>query len=191
MKPKRILLYVILLVISFASSLLFVYGYGAFQHQRYWNGTIKKVAEVEISLIKGMSSILEKLDKSQLYNTDYDLLFGRLKGKIGVTIVLDGKERYSNLIKRRRINGKAIQLGLSDKQLDIKVYRYKPPTWAYNYKRWISSVNKWNTPRFDYITIPFLISFLTFYLFLYALIWRYRSNYLSKDVRDLLVRMGN
>ena len=189
MTGKRVILYGVLLVVSVIGSLLFTYIYGAFQHDRYWDGTISKVVDTEIGIIQGVASIVTVNNLTTIDNKHYKKMFDPLKGKVGVFVTFDGVIIYSNLSSKRVFDGDPISIE-NDNGLGFKIYRYSPPKWSFNYKRWITSINVWFTPRFDYITVPFLTALVINYLFLYALLWRYREKHMSRDVRQLLNKLG-
>ncbi len=82
MNKNRLWLYVCVSIISIFSSLLFTFLYGSFQHQRYWDGTIMRVQDVEANLVKGFFSLEEIgsiLDRNE---TKLEIVFEDLKEKI-------------------------------------------------------------------------------------------------------------
>jgi len=190
MKSRRVILYGVLLFISIIGSLLFTYVYGAFQHERYWNGTMRKVVNTEIMLIKGIASIITENDITNVDKDYYTKLFGSLNGKVGVTVALNDILIYSNIVKKWDIEGKPISVEKTSSSLVFNIYRYTPPTWGPKYIKWIKSIKDWFSPKYDYITVPFLTAVVINYLFLYAILWRYREKHMSKDVRQLLNKLG-
>ena len=189
MTSRRVTLYGILLFISIITSLLFTYVYGSFQHERYWEGTIRNVIDTEINLIKGIASIVTENDLTNIDNDYYKALFDSLTGKVGVSVVSNNELVYSNIVNNRAFDDEPISIE-NNTGLVFKLYRYASPAWGFNFKRWLTSIDKWFTPRFDYITVPFLFSLIINYLFLYALLWRYREKHMSMDVRQLLNKLG-
>lgn len=190
MTSRRVILYGLLLFISIIASLLFTYVYGSFQHERYWKGTISKVVDTEITLIKGIASIVTDNDLFYVDKKKYKSMFDSLTGKVGVTITLNDELIYSNISDDRFFDGKYVNIENNNGSLAFKIYRYTTPVWGSNFKSWIKRIDDWFTPRFDYITVPFLTALVMNYLFLYALLWRYREKHMSRDVRQLLNKLG-
>ena len=184
-------LYLAILTISVVLSLLATYLYGAFfQHDRYWHGTIKRVEDTQVKFVEGI--LAANGSESLLLNNRENLsdLFDVLKGKLAVTVLEDQAVVYTNILERRQLAKDTITITQPESGLSIRIDRYEPPSWSYNYLAWLKRLPEWFSPRFDYITIPFIGLLLIFYAFTSALLWRYRSAHLSRDVLQLLKRIG-
>jgi hypothetical protein len=163
------------------------YLYGAlFQHSRYWDGTIRRVQDIDFSLIE---ALLTHPRAAPLPERQEELapLFRALDGKMAFELVRGEKVVYSNRIPGRATPDAPSQIQLAD-GASLLVYRYAPPSWGSEFNAWLSSPAEWWSRKYDRITAPFTSFLLIYGVFLYALAWRYRARHLSEEVLTLLRR---
>lgn len=183
---RRTAFYSIIFVLSLLCALIGSYVYGkVFQHKRYWEGTIVRVQETNIKMIEGLLAF-ENADQFFLKNTkNLQALFGPLAGKISINVSRGESLIYSNHFDNYEVR-ETKEIIFLDSNLSVKISTYIPPRWNKNYLSWISQPKKWFTPRFDYITFPFVGLVLIFMATFAALAWGYRSAHLSFEVLKVL-----
>ncbi|MDP3025752.1 MAG: hypothetical protein Q8O10_09495 [candidate division Zixibacteria bacterium] len=178
----------LILLLAICFSIAIVYLYGAWTHNRYWNGTIAKVQDTEIGLIKGilridLNKIVSKQESEPLVE-----IFKPLEGKLIVEIFVDSQLVFSNRVRdfRAKEEQSLIELARFNSRILFKIGKYEPPTWNSNFGKWILSFNKWFTPRFDYITMPFIFFLLIFIFGFLALIMWYKARHEQCLLQDIL-----
>ena len=175
----------IFLIVSCAIATIFsaitTYTYGQFfQHNRYWNGTIKRVEETESKIATNLiqSIGLEKfvtVNRGNLEN-----IFYPLKNKLVVEIRKSDIVLFTNQRSDRSIQETISSLNESNLKLTIS--RYEPPTWRSTFFNWAKNPLKWFSSSSDFITAPFISFLLIYLLCIYTIGYRYRSKYLSHVV---------
>jgi len=180
MTPKKQFA-VFALSISITLALLFVYAYGAvFQHDRYWSGTLAKVQKTEASIIANLLRGRD-LGKALPDNvSELEQLFAPLDRKLIIEIDIIGELFFSNQEESWKKDGLLEEVKTQD--ATIKISSYVPPTWNSRFLRWLRNPTRWFEPSYDFITVPFILLFIIFLSFLYALGWRLRSLHLSENV---------
>lgn len=166
-----------------AGATTYLYG-GQFQHKRYWEGTIPRVEDTEIGLVRnlltrpGMPPLAESRE-------DLEQMFEVLEFKLGVELHRDGQVVFTNRVEDWGIRGTPETVDLSD-GAELRLYRYEPPSWNSTFLAWIKDPRKWLTRQQDRVTAPFVSFFLIYLVFLYALAWRHRARHLSDEVLAVL-----
>lgn len=184
-------LYSLVVLASIVLSLFFTYLYGQFfQHDRYWKGTMHRVQETQIALINGFLDLEGAARLLAENRNQLSKVFDTVRGKLAITVESNNNIIYSNRIDSFNPQGTPQIINLGEYGLSITIDRYEPPTWSKNYISWLSRPVEWFSPRFDYITAPFLGLAFIFSSFISAFIWRYRAAHLSKDVLGILNRIG-
>jgi len=186
---KKLSLWAFILIIATFLSILTIYAYGAlFSHERYWYGTIRNVNLSEIKLISGLLN--NEVDHAVL-NSNSQLLhkiFSPVLGKIYIRIKHDKREVFNNnkfnyLVENDLyIHNKNTAEGLIVYTFGV----YKPPSWNYQFLKWIKDIGNWFTYRHDFITIPFLFFFGIWSLALIAIVWRYKARLESDRLFHIL-----
>ena len=149
-----------------------------------------RVQETQIDLINGFLG-LEGADRLLAENRNrLSKVFDIVRGKLAITVKANNTIIYSNRIDYFTLQDAPQIINLRESGLSITIDRYEPPSWSKNYISWLSRPAEWLSPRFDYITAPFLGLVLIFSSFISAFIWRYRAAHLSKDVLSILNRIG-
>jgi len=179
MNKSKVILVIIVLGISAAMTFMTMYVFGKWQHNRYWNGTIARVNQIE-------SSVYDKLLKiniNEIYlNKDFNILrdvFEPLNGKLLIRLInYDGKIIFENLNKERQL-GTILRQSIVDigpDKLEIQIISYRPPPWRSEYFGWLTHFQKWFSIKYDRITIPFIFFFFIWSLSFVAVIWRYKAH---------------
>ena len=167
-------------------------------HDRYYS-TISKVETNQRYMIKGLSLVEGIGSNAEKNIKSFEGIFDVLRDLLPVKITQEGKEIYSNILsnddlklkKNRRYYWEGLKeepssFSLGDSSYTIEVDTYIPPKWSSEFLRWIKQPGKWFTPRFDFITIPFLMFAFLFYWILWARLWLYRSRYLSREIKEAI-----
>jgi hypothetical protein len=177
-RSKAILIFLVISV-SAVMTILTMYFYGAWQHERYWNGTIAKINEIESSVyVKLLSTDLNKIYSGR----DFDKLreiFRPLDGKLIIRINDSNGSTVFESSKARYELGPILQQTQFDSDLDmftVQIISYRPPSWNSQYVKWFSHYAEWLTVKYDFITTPSIFFFLIWCLFITALIWRYKAH---------------
>ena len=189
MNKAKLTLSILVLMISVFITLVTIYFYGAWQHDRYWNGTIGRVNQIE-------TEVYEKLLRTnivELYGErDFDRLgdiFAPLNGKLLIRLLDDrGRLVFSNLFGDRRL-GEQIrrsEFSLGSTKFIVEFVRYKPPDWNQVFFRWLVHPSEWSKIKYDRITMPFIFFFVIWLLFFVSIIWRYKAHLESDRLFSVL-----
>lgn len=174
------------LVVAMGST--YLYG-AAFQHDRYWNGTIKRVEDTQIALLQSILDdqvVLRRLFEKERNRA---ALLGSLKGKLAVSFYASGKSIGSNRVEAWQTrDNRNIRIERADMRVQIKTY--EPPSWHHQFMRWLRSPSQWGHPGYDHITAPFVAFFVFSILVGVALLWRSRAAHLERDVLADLNKLG-
>lgn len=162
------------------------YLYGSlFMHERYWLGTIERVNETQVNLLNNLLP-LSKIFKSKGKEHDLDKILEPLSGKIHIVANLDNEEIYSNLPNMHwKVKSKVSQITLPE-GIELIISTYEPPTWNYQYLKWIKNPNEWLTPSKDFITVPFAFFSVIYLLAFYVFAWRMKAYYLAEEVLEII-----
>ena len=179
MNKPTIILYILVFVISVFITLVTTYFYCAWQHNRYWDGTMERVNQIE-------SEVYEKLLRANIVEQYGERDFGRfgdvfasLNGKLLIRL-LDGSGKlvFSNLYGNRRL-GKRIrnsEFNVGSTKFMVEFVRYKPPDWNQVFFQWLIHPSEWSRIKYDKITMPFIFFFVIWLLFFVSIIWRYKAH---------------
>lgn len=189
-RQARTILYSVTILIALTISLAATYTYGAlFQHDRYWEGTIKRVQDTQIAMLEAtlddpvmLRQLIDNEDRVQ------DLL-NVLEGKIAITIYRSDQQVASNRINEWKIRNRERAL-IEPGDIRVRIAIYEPPTWNRQFTRWLYAPSRWLLPGYDHITAPFIAFFLFSFMLGLAVLWRYRARHLEKDVMNDLRRLG-
>lgn len=181
----RIPVFLGMLVLAACLSSVTVFTYGKwYSHDRYWHGTIARVAENQALLVRdlllaGDASQLQALTPEQLAR-----MFSSLDNKMIVEVFADNELVYSN-DNRRFARGSVLQT-VGDQPHVVVLSAYLPPTWKDLFLRWLKSPGRWFEPSFDPVTMPFLWFFAIYTLGLLCVGLLVKSTYLERDVLGAL-----
>ena len=194
MNKAKFTLYILVLIISAFVTLVTTYFYGAWQHDRYWDGTIGRVNQIE-------TAVYEKLLRANIVEQYHDNDFSRfndvfapLNGKLLIRLLDErGKTIFSNLYGDRQLGEIVLksEFSVGPKKLTVEFVRYRPPNWNNVFSRWLIHPSDWLKIEYDRITMPFIFFFVIWFLFIFSIIWRYRAKYLSRDVMGALNSLNN
>ena len=183
---SRLFLICFAIFFSILTSLLSSYLYGlVFSHTRYWEGTIRKVENTEILLLKNLFSDSDIIYKNLDSPIKLNKLFRPLDGKLAIEVWKNEIQIYSNYSKGRIISPLQNKI-ITATDLTIIIRQYQPPSWNYQYIKWITNPFKWLDPSGDFITSQFTTFFLIYTILMYAIGWQIRAIHLSKDVISLI-----
>jgi hypothetical protein len=175
---------------SAALALVVTYAYwGVFAHDRYYDGTLKRVNDKDAALVAGL---LDSAAAQAAFPRDreaFSRIFQPLYGLMLFELHFDGQELFSNSHPERRPGAvlKRVSLGGStpaDPSDDhtLVIRKYQPPSWNKEFRRWLSAPGKWvNTSR-DRITGSFVAFFSLCFISVVALGWRARAGHLERQV---------
>ena len=160
-------------------TLVTMYFYGRWQHERYWHGTIERVNEIESDVYNE----LLKTDIRQIYAQKdfYKLkkIFKPLEGKLLVRLIdQNGHVAFESAADKRPL-GRILQqshVKSGSEEYTIQIISNKPPSWNSVYRSWFVNVSDWFSVKYDRITTPTIFYFLIWFLFFAALIWRHKSR---------------
>jgi hypothetical protein len=185
MGKNRLFLYAILLALSVGVALPLVSIYGAWQHQRYWDGTIEKVELRQVALTKSMfdgitAARLSELTPSQLYE-----MLTPLHYHFAVQVSVNGNVVHDSTGPDRTVEAVAYSLEIPQNKV-VSISTYVPPKWTSNLGKWLKRPTEWFAHRFDFITMPFLFFVLIIFCGLLAFVWHYRARHLEGHVIPML-----
>lgn len=188
---SKIVVLIFMLFISIILAGIAVYSYGKwFSHERYWGGTIERVELRQGELIRGLLTSLSskrELPKDEKKMAD---AFGALDGVMAVEVYEDGELYYTNYIERFRRDRRIESIEL-EKGWRVDVIAYEPPSWNYQFVRWLKNPTRWLERSFDFITIPFFSFLALCLLALFAVALTIKANYLQRDVLQTLRRFDD
>ena len=188
MLKKRIFLHLIITVLSAFISLSLVYFVvGKFDHYRYWSVTAVRIQENEIKLISGMLPLLEIDSFTDLKKakTDFKRLIEPLKNKLPITISYEDKVFIDSVNPNYRLKESSIkEVPFGNFKFTFGIYA--GPTWNSQFIKFLKRPNRWFTSKYDFITINAVTFFLISYFVILSMLWRYRANYLGKDILKTL-----
>lgn len=187
---KKSLVICVILIVSTLLALLTEYSYGRwFSHDRYWKGTVQRVTWTQSQLVKNIFTKTEIISGVGPEIDRIGEILQPLQNKILVEIDLDGVIIFSN--KSEIFNSDVvIEKFALQNNMQVTISGYKPPSWhSLFWDGWINNPKEWFSPKYDYITMPFLW-FETIYMLLFiALGHLMRARYLEKDVVNILNTM--
>ena len=108
-----------------------------------------------------------------------------MDGKLVVDVSHQGEMVYSNFNERFG-RGKAITVIQLPDGVVVALGGYAPPSWDYNFFRWLQNPARWFEASFDHITFPYLWFLAIFVLAIFALGFAVKSSYLERDVLTVL-----
>ena len=152
----------IVLTISALMTVVTMYIFGAWQHNRYWDGTMNRVNEIESSVYQNLlaadfNDIFSKRNFDELKG-----VFEPLDGKLLIRLIdQNGSIVFDNAKESRKL-GRTIQesqIKFGSEKFTVQFIRYKPPSWSKEYGRWFLSITEWGKHKYDRITIPSIFIF--------------------------------
>jgi hypothetical protein len=185
MNATRILVIAGMAFVALIFGLAILYPYGKWQHERYWEGTIRSVTETELELVDGFLAnpeIRELIEERPIALEELlhpILRFFSVRVSQGGRVILDSTNPKLRIdtVSREVILRNGVQLTIS---------RYKAPYWPAEYWNWVGHPGTWLTKRFDTKTIPLLwFSSLIFFMEL-AWAYRHRARHVEAEVIPLL-----
>lgn len=192
MKKFRMRLAVFSLFTSIALGLAlatnYVYQWG-FVHDRYWNGTLDKVASINAEIISSLLTNI-RIEALPHREEEFQKIFAPLHNK-SIIMVKKNSEIIFNNNKHNYAQGRLIKSFPVGVDYSVDIFRYSPPSWSDVHNRWLISPRSWFGPKYDFITIPFL-GFLIIYLSMLIIIGLVaKSRYLEKDVLEAIRKYEN
>jgi hypothetical protein len=188
-KAKFTLYILVLTMMSVSFALVTTYLYGSWQHDRYWDGTMGRVNQIE-------TAVYEKLLRANIveqYHGDdfskFNDVFAPLNGKLLIRLLDErGKTLFSNLYGDRQLGELILksEFSIGPKKFTVEFIRYNPPDWNHVFFRWILHPSDWKKIKYDRITMPFIFFSVIWLLFFVSASWWYRAKHLSRDVLDVL-----
>jgi len=195
MLTRMLALQILVFFVAIIGALSMTAFYGKLKHDRYYNGTIEAVQKTQIELSISMLKLLEskKAPDNKILADDFKKAFEPIKFFTPVKV-------YSgqNLVFEVRSGYKSIKTGVfKSLQLEDFLFEfgiYGAPPWFIDgtalfgigkkatFWRWLSDPINWFSGQYDFIHVPFLSFFGLFYFFMFALAYRFRANYLGKQV---------
>ena len=166
-------------------------------YDRYYKGTIPEVEKTEIDMIRGLVSIKD-IGSLISKNTDqFSKIFDPLNGKLGISIIRSGEKIYTNIPDRqgleainRTVREEPIEsLLVNNSDYTILIQKLIPQSSFQKFIQWMTHPWQWFAPKYDIITVPFLIFIVLIFSFLYAILWFKRSKHLSDEMKPLLEKI--
>jgi hypothetical protein len=189
MNKAKFTLYILVLMISVFLTLVTTYFFGEWQHDRYWDGTIGSVNQIETAVYEKLlrANIVEQYHGNDF--SRFNDVFAPLNGKLLIRLLDErGKTLFSNLDGDRQLGELILksEFSVGPKKFTVEFVRYRPPNWNNVFSRWLIHPSDWLKIEYDRITIPFFFFLGIFLLLSLSIIWRYRATYLSRDVLGAL-----
>jgi hypothetical protein len=198
--PTRIFaLQIVVLFAAIIGSLTMTAFYGKLKHDRYYTGTIEAVQKTQIELSISMLKLLEKkkAPDKKIQADDFKKAFEPIKFFTPLK-VFKGDDLFFESRSRYKVTKPGIfkSLQLEDYLFEFSIYN--APPWFIDdtarfgigtkatFWRWLSDPVNWFSGKYDFIHVPFLSFFGLFYFFMFALAYRFRANYLGKQVLSTL-----
>ena len=165
------------------------YFYCAWQHNRYWDGTMKRVNEIETSVYEKLlgPNIAEQSQKNDFNKLSE--IFAPLNGKLLIRVQDEnGEAIFTNKSGNRRLGHLLLrtEYNIGTKKYLVEFVRYKPPNWNQEFLDWLSRPGEWLKITYDRITMPFLFFFVIWTLFFASVIWYYKARLESERLFSVL-----
>lgn len=182
------------LAVSFVMALVATFAYGGlYAHERYWEGTRKRVAEKDAAVISGLLATPEMQAAFPRDEHQLSEIFRPLDGLLLIELRLRDSVVYSNGVANKMAGTllATVPLGQGTLALEddhvLTVSRYRTPTWPERFGYWLGHPGQWLGTSYNQITGPFFAFLIVFLLSSIALGWRARANHLEEEV---LPRLG-
>ena len=190
MLVKKSFVICVILTLSTLLALVTEYSYGRwFSHDRYWEGTVQRVTWTQSQLVKNIFTKTELISSVGLEIQLIGEILQPLQNKILVEIDQDGLIIFSNASEIFN-SDQVIEKFTLKNNIQVTISGYKPPSWNSIFLGgWVNNPAEWFSPKYDYITMPFLWFEAIYMLLFIAIGHLMRARYLEIDVVNILNTM--